>query len=389
MRTFDSVTTSVYPWDVIGDPHGAATIAQTGVDHVTLPALYHSVRAATMRHPSHRIIETHATGLYTEFHQAFWGSRPIAPNAGSAWIGEIDAFELARDALKAEGLAVDAWVVLMHADELGGPGFAGAHLRNAIGDAYPWTLCPRAAGSLDYALDIVRAAAAEGADGIMLEACGVYGFDHLSSHDKTESAAITETDKVLLSFCFCDACRADLRDAGIDAADAAAAVLGALGGTPRDAAPADGVQEALGALADQLAAVRERTNTDFQNRVLAEARSLGFQRISFQSSADVWSAGFSASVRNPQIDIDVAIVNTNGPETEVSARLTDLAAVLGGGAAVLGAFSAIPAFAARDDLVGRWQFLSTSGARELHLYHAGLASNPTLAETTAALAALD
>src|SRR5262249_18057171 len=159
------------------------------------------------------IVETHSTALFTEYDYAFWRSRPLAPNAGSPWIGETNAFAAAGDALRAEGLAVDAWTVLMHADGLRKQTDGDVHLRNAIGDPYPWALGLRAPGVLDYALDIVRAVAAAGADGLMLEACGVYGFDHLSSHDKTAAAAFTETDKALLSLCFCPECRHDLRAA--------------------------------------------------------------------------------------------------------------------------------------------------------------------------------
>lgn len=385
MRTFDSVTTSLYPWDILGDPGAASLIAEAGVDRITLPGLYHAVRADSPRHPSHRVIETPASALYTNYDTGFWASRPIAPHAGSPWIGEVDAFAAARDALRAEGLAVDAWTVLMHADGSTGPGVDAARFRNAIGDSYPWALCPRAPGVLDYAFDLLRTVAAEGADGIMLEACGVYGFDHLSSHDKTGSAGFTDTDVVLLSICFCPACRADLRSAGLDDDEAAAAVLRALGTTRRDLDPVTGVREALGDLADAIATVRAQTNRWFQEAVLGEARRLAFDRISIQASADVWSTGFSASVRHPETDVDVAIVNCGGVEGDVKERLSTLGGILDRDATRLGAFAPIPASTTRDELGDRWRFLADAGADELHLYHLGLASTPTLTEVTAAL----
>lgn len=387
MTKFDSITTSLYPWDVIGDPAAAALVASSGVKRVSLPALYHAVRASTLRHPDHRIVETHSTALFTEYDYAFWRSRPLAPNAGSPWIGQKNAFEAARDALRSEGLAVDAWTVLMHVDGLQEQTGGGVHLRNAIGDSYPWALCPRAPGVLEYAIDIVRAVAATGADGLMLEACGVYGFDHLSSHDKTAAAAFTETDKALLSLCFCPECRHDIRAADIDDAGLAAAVLASLGHTSPDAPAADGLHDALGDTAKRLATIRARTNTEFQNEIIGEARRQGFSRVSIQSSADIWAAGFSAAVANPAIDVDVAIVNCNGPEPEAVAQLTTMDNALDG--ISLGAFYGLPARADRGRLERRFTLLAESGARELHLYHFGLASTPTLGETAAALAVLE
>ena len=58
------------------------------------------------------------------------------------------------------------------------------------------------------AVEIAEAAALAGVDAIELEACGWYGFEHGSAHDKTGTVAPAAAGPWLLSLCFCAGCRA-------------------------------------------------------------------------------------------------------------------------------------------------------------------------------------
>ena len=84
------------------------------------------------------------------------------------------------------------------------------------------------------ALLAAEVAALAGVDAIELEACGWYGFEHGSAHDKTGGAAgpAGSAGDWLLSLCFCGACAPAYRSAGGDPAELAALVRAAADGGP-------------------------------------------------------------------------------------------------------------------------------------------------------------
>ncbi|MGW0195929.1 hypothetical protein [Nonomuraea sp. NPDC003201] len=202
----------VYPWDIVGDPSAPDRLAGLGVEAVALAASYHSTRAATPYHPSHRVLDVPYPAFYLPIRPASWSRLvPAAPT----WTPE-DAYLQARDALKAVGLQVHAWTVLTHNSHLGtaNPDLV---VRNAFGDPYPYALCPAHEDVLEYCERLVKEILTVGEpDGLILEACGPMGFGHQSVHEKTSGADWTPADSDLLSLCFCAACAdrypADTRD---------------------------------------------------------------------------------------------------------------------------------------------------------------------------------
>ncbi|MGW4963015.1 hypothetical protein ACWEPL_37855 [Nonomuraea sp. NPDC004186] len=202
----------VYPWDIVGDPSAPDRLAGLGVEAVALAASYHSTRAATPYHPSHRVLDVPYPAFYLPIRPASWSR--LVP-ATPTWTPE-DAYLQARDALKAVGLQVHAWTVLTHNSHLGtaNPDLV---VRNAFGDPYPYALCPAHEDVLEYCEHLVKEILTVGEpDGLILEACGPMGFGHQSVHEKTSGADWTPADSDLLSLCFCTACAdrypADTRD---------------------------------------------------------------------------------------------------------------------------------------------------------------------------------
>ncbi|MEU6781007.1 hypothetical protein ABZ912_17535 [Nonomuraea angiospora] len=202
----------VYPWDIVGDPSAPERLAGLGVEAVALAASYHSTRAATPYHPSHRVLDVPYPAFYLPIRPSSWSR--LVP-ATPTWTPE-DAYLQARDALKAVGLQVHAWTVLTHNSHLGtaNPDLV---VRNAFGDPYPYALCPAHEDVLEYCEHLVKEILTVGEpDGLILEACGPMGFGHQSVHEKTSGADWTPADSDLLSLCFCTACAdrypADTRD---------------------------------------------------------------------------------------------------------------------------------------------------------------------------------
>ncbi len=276
------VSAYLYPWDVDGDPAAPDRIAGLGVTEVSLAAAYHAVRAVTPFHPGRRVVTRDAAVYYRPDPGRWRGARlrPADPGDGAA-----GSFERAADALRAAGLTVNAWVVVAHNGRLG-----AAHpectVRNAYGDRYPWALCIASPDVAGYAATLsAEVAALDGAGGIELEACGWYGYDHGSAHDKTGGFP-AGTSGWLLDACFCAACTRALRDAGVDPGELARRVRASLDAvyqgdgparlTPPLAAGPGELTPPLaagpGELAEPFAAVRAATAAAFLRRVLAAVR---------------------------------------------------------------------------------------------------------------------
>ena len=171
----------LYPWDVDGDPAAADRIAGLGLTGVTLAAAYHAVRAVTPFHPGHRIV-TRDAGVYFRPDPARWRDarlRPLDPDGDAA-----GSFERAAAALRAAGLRVTAWVVVAHNCRLArGPGVRGAQ---RVRGRLPLGAVRRLRAVAAYAAMLAaEIAALAGVDAMELEACGWYGFEHGSAHDKT------------------------------------------------------------------------------------------------------------------------------------------------------------------------------------------------------------
>ena len=147
-------------------------------------------------------------------------------------------------------------------------------MRNAYGDLYPWALCIGSPDVAGYAATLsAEVAALDGVEGIELEACGWYGYDHGSAHDKTGGPP-AGAPGWLLDACFCAACTRALQDAGVDPGDLARRVRATLDAAYQGGGswPVPPLAADLGVLAGLFAAVRAATAGAFLRRVLAAAR---------------------------------------------------------------------------------------------------------------------
>ena len=373
------VSAYLYPWDVDGDPAAPDRIAGLGVTEVSLAAAYHAVRAVTPFHPGQRVVTRDAAVYYRPDPDRWRGARlrPADPGDGAA-----GSFERAADALHAAGLTVNAWVVVAHNGRLG-----AAHpectVRNAYGDRYPWALCIASPDVAGYAATLsAEVAALDGADGIELEACGWYGYDHGSAHDKTGGFP-AGAPGWLLDACFCAACTSALQDAGVDPGELARRVRATLDAVYQGdgfARPAPPLAAELGGLAGPFAAVRAATAGGFLHRVLAAVRDAA-------PGADVFvhaDPGPLAAGSNPSYDpavllgpdgADGIIVACPGPVTHAEEIVRRTKNAVGSGRRIVATLPAVAALGAiAGDLPAKARAVLAAGATDLRLYHAGLAS---------------
>ncbi|GAA1595165.1 hypothetical protein GCM10009789_56490 [Kribbella sancticallisti] len=363
----------VYPWDVNGDPAAPELLASLGASSIVMAAAYHSVRAATPRHPKHRVVDA-TSALYVPVRREAWGA--LMPPSAAAWAGE-DSFNRAAAQLS---LPVAAWVVLTHSSAVGrlDPSVC---VRNAFGDVYDYALCPSSDDVLSYAQVLVGEIARQtGVEAMVLEACGPLGLGHQSTHEKTAGADWSAIDEALLSICFCAACTASYAAAGLDVPQLAERVRLGLG------LGVASIDEVLGPEAKVVLDVRRQAARALRDAVVAEARAAGVREISMHAATDPWATGPAAAVDSVADGIDYYIA----PAWELTGavaveRVQDLRRL---GAERIGAYvTALPPVPAdADSLTRHWQALLDAGATDLHIYHAGLASDRRLAALRTAIA---
>jgi len=377
---------NLYPWDVDGDPAAADRVAGLGLTGVTLAAAYHAVRAVTPFHPQHRIV-TRDAAVYYRADPSRWRAGRTGRRAGPvpqaarqrparlrpAVARPAGSFERAAAALRSRGLAVTAWAVVTHNDRLGVT-VPSAAVRNAFGDAYPWALCLASPAVRDYAACLAgEVAALPEADAVELEACGWYGVEHLSAHDKTAGAAAGAAAQWLLSVCFCAACQREYTAVGADPAWLASGVRAAMDAPGEAALP--------GEAADVLLSVRTALATRFQREVVAAARDAAPGKpVYLHVHPDPRATGANPGYEPAVLDETAGIVLSCWDPVTAAALVTRAAATAPQGTAVAASLLAVAGLGGDPaTLPAQAAAVRTAGATELRLYHAGLASAGDLA----------
>ncbi|MFD0204492.1 MULTISPECIES: hypothetical protein [Saccharothrix] len=368
----------MYPWDVVGDPAAVERVVSLGVDAVALAASYHTVRAATPFHPSHRMVDARHAAFYLPVREEAWRGKRLVP-ALPSWMDGVDSYGEASDALRAAGLPVYAWTVLTHSSRLG-DAHPDVAVRNAFGDLYPYALCPSNDDVVEYARTLVSEVLELGRpDGIVLEACGPLGFFHGGHHEKTDGADWSAVQQKLLSLCFCAGCVRRYDDAEGLRALVRAGVDNA----------ATSVEEALGAQADSVRSVRTDLSRLLRRELVGLIRSTSpGTRIAVHATADPWGTGPFATVAGG-VDADVDVLTlTCWPGVDASLpaiRALRAEADVRTAAYVL---ALPPKPADGDELLKEWLAYAEAGVQEFHLYHAGLASESRLAALRHAITGL-
>jgi hypothetical protein len=363
-----------YPWDYTGDPGAVERAVALGVDAVALAASYHACRAVSPLHPTRRVMEVPHSALYVPVREEAWRGHRLVPSP-PGWSSDDDLFNCARRQLVDAGLAVDAWIVLTHHDELGreNPDLA---VKNAFGEVYTYALCPQAPDVRQYCLTLIEEVVRLGAcRGVVLEACGPVGVEHAGVHDKFEFARWSSVVMELLSLCFCDHCRGGLNELGVDVDELARRVaVGVNGGAPS-------VEVALGdELSDRVATFRSGIVGRFREEIVEKIHDVQANAtVTMHLSANQWATGsFPGSFDDESLSgVTTAVANCWDPET-AEWELQRLRALVGDRRPV-GAYLRLDRGWDNDsqnaDNLNRYV---NSGMSELHLYHLGLVSQSGL-----------
>ncbi|SKA89365.1 hypothetical protein SAMN06295879_1183 [Agreia bicolorata] len=355
-----------YPWDLLGDPSVVERVTDSGASGVAIAAAYHSVRAATPLHPTHRIVDAAHAALYAPVRELAWAGMRLRPVSGAAWAGD-DAFARAASIAREGGLSVEAWIVLTHSSIVGS-GAPDLCVTSAYDETYPYALCPSSPEVRAYATRLVEEViAAAPLDGVMLEACGSLGVDHLGHHEKTQGADWSALDSALLSVCFCLACVDELGRIGADVDRLRAQIRAAIG---VQHASKTRVEDVLSDAAAVLA-VRTSARHELLGATVAAARRAGIRQITVHASPDPWATGPFSALFDEAGSVDALVLPGNELLGASAERLAELRA-LAGGTPLAGYFAALPPETPAT-ISERWPAAIASVDRA-YLYHLGLLS---------------
>lgn len=274
-----------YPWDLADEgPEEAvaAMAARCGCNALAVNAVYHHARLLRPRRPGSKIVELPGAVA------AFQPQTALYPPGGPVPLVHtplVRASVLARirDACAHHGVDLGLWIVGLHNSSLGEQ-FPGLCTVNCFGDRYTYNLCPTAGAAGDYVTALARDLCAQfRPQRLILEAAGYLGLRH-GVHHELFFSTWDEALELLLSLCFCPACRARARAADLDAETLRGQVAlwagrllnGEPGTAPFD--PADGRLSCLLAQIPDLAAyqaLRTGAVTDLVRRVQAVAAATG------------------------------------------------------------------------------------------------------------------
>lgn len=202
----------VYPWDLQdeGTAEVAARLTGAGLNAVSLATAYHAGKFLRPHSPDGRVIFPQDGTVYFRPDPSRYGRlQPLAARL----VEEHDA--LADLTRAAPDLHVTAWTVGLHNSRLGSlhPDLA---CQTPFGDVLVNALCPSQPEVRHYLTALCLDTAAQpGVREIAIETPGFQTYRH-GHHHEFELVELTPAAETLLGMCFCPACLARARQAGID-----------------------------------------------------------------------------------------------------------------------------------------------------------------------------
>lgn len=201
-----------YAWDLAETGIAAATddFKALGLDTVTMAGSYHAGKFLRPHGTAGKVYFPDDGTVYFNADPSRYGAiKPVAN-------GLLDSSDPLRELTETSGMAVNAWLVLLH-NTRQGMAHPDSVVRNAFGDPYYYNLCPSAPDARAYALGLARdVTESYPVSGISLEAPGFTPYAHGYHHE----FALMKSNPWLenqLGLCFCDHCIAAAEKAGIDA----------------------------------------------------------------------------------------------------------------------------------------------------------------------------
>lgn len=203
-----------YPWDLLdeGVELVADRLTEMGIDEVNLATNYHSVQPFLPHNPEQKTFFSRASS-YFHPDESHYGRLSPVPNEemGDAdWLGMID------DALADTEITLNSWTIGCHNSRLG-MGNPDLTLESPYGDSLAFGLCP----SQPAVQEFLRGLLADLSERASFERIELETFDYFYGtgfgwhHDKYH-VDLGTLGEFLFGLCFCEECRDQATDRGID-----------------------------------------------------------------------------------------------------------------------------------------------------------------------------
>ncbi|UPV76809.1 putative glycoside hydrolase (plasmid) [Halorussus limi] len=207
-----------YPWRLLSqDPaETRREFVEMGVTSVTVAAHYHSIRTLDPR-AENGLFESYEGGCYFDPDRGAFADTSVDPPVNEV-DGRADPFGDVVELLRESGIDVNAWLVCFHNSKLGAENPA-LRVQSAFGDDHEHAFCPSQPAVRAYFEDVARSLAEYDIEAINLESLGFpsafhgHGatFGHAKNHVVSGAA-----EEMLVSQCFCSACRERAADHPVD-----------------------------------------------------------------------------------------------------------------------------------------------------------------------------
>jgi len=362
----------MHPWDLAGwtPDEFLARLRGLGLDSCSLALQYHATRLLLPANRRYGVYEDSRGGAHYTPDPARWRGVRLQPSP-TAHAAEAEAFLRACDRA---GFPVSAWTVLCHNDRLGA-GAPDCTVENALGDRYPYALCPANpdvaayCGALCAELSALPAISA-----LDLEAASFMGYDHGSTHERS-GVPLSAALRWLLSICFCPDCLASLGASGPALRDRVAGAIRDYLARPR---PEATVEEWIGVdAAGELLRVRRRSVVGLVRRIREAAPDAV---LNLRFTPDPWFCGGKAALDWTDFAglVDAATLTFFGAPLEAMRRTLSETPRPAPTPLTVGFVYCHPDVAGEDDLRARYQAAAQSGAERIHFYAWGLGRSEDL-----------
>ncbi len=201
-----------YAWDLaeVGVPAATAEFRKLGLDTVTMAGSYHAGKFVRPHGRTGKVFFPDDGTIYFNADPSHYGAIRPVPN------GPLGGRDMLRELTDDGGMAVNAWLVLLHNTRLGML-HPDSVVRNAYGDPYHYSLCPSAPEARAYAVGLARDVTENyPVRGISVETPGFLPYAHGYHHEFALLDSNTWLEN-MLGLCFCRHCLAGAEKAGIDA----------------------------------------------------------------------------------------------------------------------------------------------------------------------------
>ncbi|WP_459191131.1 hypothetical protein [Halosimplex sp. J119] len=202
-----------HPWDVVeeGPEQVAERLTELGVTELTVATTCHSVQSLTPHNPERRTFFADASAYFQPDDE--YGA--IEPNVNET-MGEADWLATIEDGLADAPVSLNGWSVPFHSSVLGRR-HPDATMVSPHGDDLIWGLCPSNPAVQEYGEHLVEDLAGHtDFNRFEMELSDYQYGTGYGWHHQEFFARLGPLGEFLFGLCFCEHCRENASDAGVD-----------------------------------------------------------------------------------------------------------------------------------------------------------------------------